>query len=69
MRHKIKINEVRSFEYVLAASYQGTRSKELIAKLVNFETSKELVFEIKKNSMLVGSTPSLVKALEFYNEQ
>ena len=69
MKHKIKLNEVKSFKHVLAASYKGTGSKELIAQLVDFENSRELIYVIKKDLNIIGNTPDLVNAVKFYNEQ
>ena len=69
MKHKIKINDVKSFEHVLAASYKGTASKELIARLADFENSRELIYVIKKDLNIIGNTPDLVNAVKFYNEQ
>ena len=69
MKHKIKISEVKSFEHILAASYKGTASKELVAQLVDFENSKELIYVIKKDLNIIGNTPDLVNAVKFYNEQ
>jgi len=70
MKHKTTVNKVKSFEHVLAASYGGTESKELIAFVdYELEDARKVNYVIKKNREIIGNTPELVKAVKFYNEQ